>query len=234
MTSDRHNYLLDGFVHQYEKYGCNYPVYVYGFTPYSLPVGYTFTSLGNFYDYPASKWSNALIKVLDLVGDDYIMLMLEDYWLASTVFPSDLAEVVKFMSKNPDIIRFDLTQDRLKCGDVVDTGLDICGGSLLLSGKTQYTFSLQCGMWNTKLLRSVLVENESPWQVELEGTGRINASNYLVYGSSLTLVDYQIACINGKLQLHPTDPIYPEKRLRTEDLVELDAMYNVKQIPTYP
>ena len=79
LTNDKHLWLLDGFQYLWNKY-CGLPVTIYGFaTPNNLQPNFNFVSLGE--QLPAEKWSNGLLKMLDMIEDDYFILMLEDFWL---------------------------------------------------------------------------------------------------------------------------------------------------------
>jgi hypothetical protein len=223
-TSDTHNWLLKGFFHQWKKYAkCDFlDVEVAGFTkPEGLPDDVSFYSLGKFADYPVNKWSDAVIKYLNSVQDELIMILLEDYWLMRPINKQALFMAYGFMDNHPDVIRFDVAADRMFSKDCHYAGsyfgFDLC------TGKGQYSLSFQASIYRRKQLLEIMKPGESPWQAELNGTDRLNKSHYQVVGTFQWPINYLVAVNKGKLD-RTGAWMYPARTLAQSDWDELDKL----------
>lgn len=227
MTSDRRNWLLRGFAHQWKKYGCGVPLIVAGFTKpeFELPDWITFHSIGKFEDYPASRWSNALIKLL---GHDFsfshVGILLEDYFLTRTMDVEALVMASHYMQDHPDILRFDLTTDRLNSKNFKNLE-SARRFDLIESLGDQYDLSLQASYWNVESLLKVARPDESPWQLELDGTGRLkDYQGMRVVGTRQNPISYLIAVRNGHFSFDGSW-MYPPKQLTNSDIQELKDLH---------
>lgn len=195
MTSDKsQDAMLPGFAHLFNKYWYKYqPVTVCGFTKpnLTLPKNFAYVSLGNFSDYPAQRWSNALLQVLDRVAEEHFILMLDDYWLFRHVDIPGVGILYDYMRQFRYVLKTDLCLDRMGA----DWGRYIQGfntygvaGHLDLihsPAGSNYQMSLWGGMWNRDLMRQFIVPYETAQQIELNGTHRVNAAgnNVVVLGT---------------------------------------------------
>lgn len=224
-TSDKNNWLLKGFFHQWGKY-CPDPKYfdieVVGFEkPEGLPSSVKFVSLGDMRDYPVKKWSNGVIKYLRQLQDDLVTIFLEDYWLIRNMHVNSIKEAEELMMKYPDIIRFDLTTDRVFnkdskfCGHY--KGLDIC------RAKSDYAISFQASIYRRSLLLEILRLDETPWESEINGTGRVQQTTYDVLGSYQWPVNYMITVNKGRFDAIG-DWMFPARSLSQNDWQELDSL----------
>lgn len=182
MTSDKQSYLLKGFLHQWRKY-FNHQwedrILVCGFTS-PTDTDTDFFSIGPSDNYPANKWSDALITVLDKAADEVFLLMLEDYWLTRPVDVWAIKMIYDYCHQFQNVIKFDVTTDRLFANgggqylygfNTYDTlgYLDLIKSDFT----SPYHLSLWGGMWRRNLLRRFLVEGETAQQIELNGTHRL-------------------------------------------------------------
>lgn len=236
LTSDTHNWLLKGFFHQWEKYGKSPAVdylhdplalEVAGFTdPGFLPKGVPFFSIGKFTDYPVQKWSDGLIRYLNTITDDLVILLLEDYWLIRQANRGLIYTAAGYMIDHPEVIRFDLSSDRMFNKEARYVGsiglMDIC------EVKADYSISFQAAIWRRDLLLQVLKPGETPWEAELNGSRRLNQLPYRVVGSYQWPINYLIACNKGKLD-REGGWMFPSRTLKTEDWKELDVMGALKE-----
>lgn len=218
-TSDTHSWLLRGFFHQWQKYGNDWTIQVAGFThPGTLPEGVDFYSIGEFKDYPADKWSDAIIKYLENQEDELFLFMLEDYWLLRQVNQAVLDLVVAFMNNHPEVGRFDVAADRVfdrAARYVGSVGImDIC------EAKGNYSLSFQASIYRRKALLDALRPGESPWQSELKGTYRMNSLHWKVAGTYQWPINYMIVMNKGRLDLTGAW-MYPARCLNMMDLAEL-------------
>lgn len=219
-TNDKSLWLLNGFQYLFRKYWSpDSDLRIVGYTPPKagmLNGGATFVSIDRR-NYPASEWSTGILRSLDVFlqeGEEFLILMLEDYWLMEEVNSSDILALTEFIQEQPrDILRIDLTSDRCqhrkyrvntfryKDCEVIETSAD-----------SPYQMSFQAGIWNIRLLKEVLRPMENPWQSEINGTQRLCelGDRYRVFGTTHAPVRYK--------------PVYRSKRgtldiskLRSED-----------------
>lgn len=200
-ASDKYLWALRVTLHLYEKYW-NWPVTVFGFSlpTYPLPACAQFKSMGKFEEYPAWRWSDAVIGALQSTGDEIAVVMLEDYWLTRRVNLRVVRALGDYM-KIMDITRADLVTDRLYADNLKDLPpygeLDI----ITNDPPGQYAMSLQASIWNVDRLIKIMRPGETAWQTELEGTTRMTEAGYKVIGTRQCPVRYIIGVQNGKLAL---------------------------------
>jgi hypothetical protein len=226
-TSDNHSWLLRGFFHQWLKYvgpatrGL-FEVEVAGFSePNGLPKGVKFSKIGEMKDYPVNHWSDAVIEHLSKINDELVIILLEDYWLMRPVNFSAVQSAIELMELHKDVIRFDLTSDRMYCKDMQFAGtfdaLDIC------RAKGPYSLSFQASIWRREMLLEVMRPNETPWESELKGTYRVIDSNYDVLGSFQWPLNYMICVNKGKFD-REGQWMWPARTLKAADWKELDEL----------
>ena len=200
-TSDKYLWAIKGFIHQMQKYWLGIDTVVVGFTPpdFDLPNGFEFHSVGKFEDYPADKWSDAVIKFLTSVDDEIFILMLEDYWLTRKVDSKAVDFLGWYMQKYPDISGIDLTTDRLYGANLRDyESLDTLD-LVINDPPAPYHFSLQARMWRRSDILRYLNPGETPWQTEIDGSGRMVQDRAIVLGTRQIPLRYLIAVQNGKV-----------------------------------
>lgn len=149
----------------------------------------------NFKPYQAGEtwalqeWSNGLIRYLNSIDDQQVLIMLDDYWLVRSVDGRGIFEhLIPYLSAHQNVLRIDLTSDRLYASGPryphEDPDHDVAGYyDLVNRAQTQYQMSLMPGLWNKGALLSILREGWNPWDVEIEGTNVVNASDFIVLGT---------------------------------------------------
>lgn len=212
-SSDKTSWALRPFAHLFNLYWSrDQRVAVFGNTPpdFALPSNFTFKSVGPFK--PAQQWSNDLIEVLHSINDDVICMMMDDYWLNRQVNAQAVLWCYEYMLQNPNVIRFDMTTDRLYATGIQPHGaigyLDV----IKSDPQSPYNLSLQAGLWRRELLLEMLMPNETPWEVEEKGTHRLMYTNYEVLGTKQSPIHYTIAVQRGRLALdggyqYPVNPM---------------------------
>lgn len=200
-TNDKSLWLLNGFQYLFRKYWSNHArLRIVGYTtpkPGTLNGNTVFMSIDRR-NYPANDWSTGILRSLDVFlqqGEEFLVFMLEDYWLMESVNLTDVLGLWELMHEHPrDILRIDLTSDRCQHRkhrintfryrnmDVIETSAD-----------APYQMSFQAGIWNIELLKETLQPHESPWQSEVKGTKRlaIAGTKYRVLGTTSPPVRYQ-------------------------------------------
>jgi hypothetical protein len=172
-------------------------VIVGGFTPpkFKLPDNFTFYQIDKV-DYPADRWSNALIKMLSAFPDPFILLMLEDYWLRRKVDQKCVSVCRQYMEHRPRILRIDLTDDRQYSGGVYDIDTVDNYDIIETPPGTPYQFSTQAGIWNKSLLLELLQPNKTAWETEIHTAppGRMR-----VLGTRQKPISYANAMLKGEI-----------------------------------
>jgi hypothetical protein len=96
------------------------------------------------------------------------------------------------------------------------------------SGDSQYQISLQAGIWNIDNLLKILIPNETPWEVELNGTERLKSYPDLkVYGTRQWPMKYQIVVDKGEFK-RDGSWMFPPRQLSYTDFEELKGLGYVK------
>jgi hypothetical protein len=231
LTSDRHNWLLRGFMHQWHKY-CKLPITIAGFTEpnYLLDVNddykkYTsFKSIGKFEDYPVDRWSDSIIKLVHETDDEVIMILLEDYWLTRCPNFTALKVAESVVNTDKNILRFDITTDRLYSQRIVDVGAyeDV---DLFVADPDVYAVSFQASIWRKESLLQMLVPGETPWQAEMNGTIRYNEikPQKAIWGTRQWPMRYCIVVNKGVFDKTGTW-MYPPRTLSRPDWSELETL----------
>jgi hypothetical protein len=224
---------LSPFMHQWHKYanfrvGGNSPmafdVIVCGFGPvnYYNESFTEFYSMGDQADWPASRWSEKLTRILNEVADEQFILMLEDYWLLRSVDVCAVRMLFDYAAQFQNVLKIDLGTDRL----YINGGADFLYGAntydnvgyldLIKSPPgTPYQMSLWGGIWNREQLRKVLIPGETPQDIEIAGTSRVT-DDQLVLGTR------QAPLLHGNIyqSRNAGEPVYEDANwaIKAEDL----------------
>lgn len=229
-TSDSHSWLLGGFFHQWEKHALQGGQYagdalqleVAGFTqPAAMPAGVPFFSIGRMEDYPVQKWSDGVIHYLEQLQDELIVFLLEDYWLIRSINRTAVHAAYAFMMAQKSVARFDLTTDRMYAKGARYAGP--YGALDIVAAKGEYSLSFQASIYRRKMLLELLRPGETPWEAEINGTGRLNQRPYAVVGCYQWPINYIVAVNKGKLD-RTGSWMFPARTLVQEDWDELDQL----------
>ena len=200
-TNDKNLWLLNGFQYLFRKYWSeSIQVRVFGYAPPkngTLAKNFTFFSIDRR-NYPITEWSNGILRSLEKMeaaGEEFIILMLEDYWLNAPVNQDIIHELCMFMhEQSRDILRIDLTADRCQHRNFIAEKVDLFSCQLIRTrANSPYQMSFQAGIWNIRLMQEVLQQYEDPWTSEIQGSKRlaIAGERYQVWGTTSHPVRYQ-------------------------------------------
>lgn len=231
LTSDKQLHCPPAFCYLWNRY---YPlsnrVAVCGYSEPNLPNNFSFYSIGRFEDYPPHRWSDALLRVLDHVADEVFILMLDDYYLMRPVDAHALKMIYDYMHQFQNVIRFDLTTDRLFAdgGGKYNFGYntyDTLGYLDLIKSSfgSPYHLSLWGGMWRRDLLRQFLVPGETAQQIEINGTARLSqvGDDLLVLGTRQSPLKHANVIQRGEWN---QDALTGLPALKPSDLEELKEL----------
>jgi len=227
LTSDRYIDALRPFAYLLNKHWKPNPrVIVGGFTPpdFHLPTNFTFHSIGPFDQYPVGKWSNAAGRFFVEQPHEVFVLMLEDYWLTRDVDVEAVEVGYDYMRQFEYVARFDLTGDRQFAGGAKDYGQAGKVELVWSDPESQYHMSLMAGLWRRQHLLRVMRDNETPWEMELEGTPRLAAlrKELIVLGTKGWPVRHTLAFRGGEPGKLLLDELSAQdlKGLRTKGLLK--------------
>ena len=171
LTSERYHWALRPFAYLFNLYWSELqPVVVVTdrLPAFQLPGNFQAESVSQGQPLPKERWSDGLMEALDHLPASHFVLLLEDYWLTRTVDHAGVQSLAYYAELHPNVLRVDLTDDRQYNGHAQD--IEAWGHYDLVEtpGTSEYQMSLQAGIWNRLLLRSVLRPGLSPWEVELQ------------------------------------------------------------------
>lgn len=119
-----------------------------------------------------------------------------------------------------DIVRFDLTTDRLYAKDAIEAGaigrLDL----IETANGSDYQISTQPSIFDRDKLLKLIVPGESPWEFELNATRRAQGYPWRVVGTRQAPVRVKIAVNKGTFDLDTPWQV-PPAILSLADRVEL-------------
>lgn len=167
-SCDKNEDLWDMFFHYLHKNweDCNIPIYL---NTESKSYQNSYFDVRTFQLFPEGyhdQWSYRLKKHLELIEEDYVILILDDFFLQDKVDTGELEWCLDTMKKNDKIAFF--------CYDPSPGPNEECKyrNYEKKAKKAPFRMNLQAGMWNKKNLLRVLRNHEGPWQFETWGSMR--------------------------------------------------------------
>lgn len=136
---------------------------------YSFP-GLNIRTLGLYPD-RVPPWGERMIETLKRIDSEYILLMLDDFWLDAPVDDAFFRRCLKLMVENPDVAV--LSFQPVSGPNVRD------GRFERFERRPQrgaYRFNCQAAVWRRERLMKFIWPKESPWDWEILGS--IRSSRY--------------------------------------------------------
>jgi hypothetical protein len=111
-------------------------------------------------------WAGDTLRALGEITTPYVIYTHEDFWIKRTVQTQVIKEYAALMDKDrADYIRlYPCPEPDYECQ--YDKRLGV------LADQAAYRTSLQVGLWRKSVFQELIVENENPWQFEINGTVR--------------------------------------------------------------
>ena len=137
---------------------------------------------------PDISWSDNLIKAIDDLKNEYVLLLLEDLFLVNKVSTNYFDEISKWINLNsPNYLRLTISHKPKVFDSLVGQ----------IPQKTPYKTSLMPCIWKKSILKEILRSGESPWDFEIKGS--LRASEYdNFYSLQKNLINYENAIVKGK------------------------------------
>ena len=124
----------------------------------------------NIKTFPTDKkefWSERLLRYLDLIDTDFVMLACEDSFLRKKNDPDRIQKFISYMENNPDISNINL--QGIDEDDLLSREQDNRFPELdKRPHGADYCFNTG-GLWRVSHLKNYLIPKESPWDFETTG-----------------------------------------------------------------
>lgn len=216
MSCDKNKWMLDVFFEFFVKYwdNCEYPIYL------SVDsIDYKYEDLDIYVvngGMEGTKWCSRLKKTLSVIEEDYILLLLDDFMIEEKV---DL----KLLTKYLDRVKYN------KCSNIVLTTVYPEANYTDSKYKEwyhryrygRYKTSLQCGIWDKKVMQNLLVNNENAWEFEIFGNIRSFLERDMFY--SLSDISYKPIVYNeGFFAVQGMINLKEKERLENKTGIKID------------
>ena len=136
------------------------------------------------------SWSNNLIKGLESLKKDYVMLFVDDLIINKIISVNYFNKISNWVNSNkPNYLRLHISFKPNYYDDFIG----------ILPKKSPYKASLMPSIWNKNFLKKILKSRESAWDFEIKGSKR--AFNYNGFFSLYdNFIHYNNSIIKGKWQ----------------------------------
>jgi hypothetical protein len=146
---------------------CPYPIVLSTESKYFQVDGLNIQCFQLFSQSQKVSWSELTKSVLDKIESEYIILLLDDFFLESKVIQSKIDECINWMDENKNIATFSfMPAPQPNIPSVKYKGYELRGP------KAGYRLNCQAAIWRRELLMKYLRLHESAWQFEIWGSIR--------------------------------------------------------------
>jgi len=199
LTSNKYVGLLPAFAYLFNKHWspkCPVQVVHYEQRPPALPVNFSLFDNGK-----DPGFSAGLIRFLKAIPDEHVILFLEDYFL-TRVDVNRVAALIRLIESHPEMVKIDLTNDRLKAAYQPVTYATPWGNQDMVCSVIDAPFlmSTQAAIWRKDFLLRFVKATEDPWQFEKRGSARVTKAyqsgdfDGVILGCQVPPVEYVNAC----------------------------------------
>lgn len=194
-SCDTYSDLWVPFFTLFKKYwpDCGYPIVLntehkdFKFDGLNIDV----INLPNGHRAKSTKYGERLKNVLRKIHSEYVLILLDDFFIRSKVRSDIIEECKKWMNQDPDIalISFESVSDTLN--NKAENHPDF----VLRPKYGEYKINLQAGLWRKEHLLKHIRDYESPWDFELLGNLRTFSSSlkyYALDSESNRVINYRV------------------------------------------
>lgn len=121
-----------------------------------------------------STWTENLMALLKGIDEEYVLLMLEDFWLKEMVDEAQLYQCEEIIKNDPTIGFICLVHQLDPSPD--NPSSEIYPNLIEYGQRTAYRVTTQAGLWRRDYLLSLLRKHESAWWFEMFGSKRSRRS----------------------------------------------------------
>jgi hypothetical protein len=132
-----------------------------------------------------APWSKCLIDYLQQVRHEYVLVMLEDFFLRSRVPTEDVAACLGFLEENSGLMVRLIARPKptLRMAEESLIGISELG--------SPYRICMQAAIWRRDFLLELLDPREEIWEFELKGSQRSNDYPNGVYAVWKSVLPYE-------------------------------------------
>ncbi len=185
---DKYSVCWAPFCHGLNKYWPEHPPVYFITNHLEAPCGNSL-KLGE-----DQGWAKNLLKALELIPTEYVLYAQEDYWIQSAVVNQNIVDYQSYLaSGTADYIRLYPAPGP----DVILKTDERLG---IIAQDSHYRASLQMALWRKETLKSLVLAEETPWQIEVNGSKRsqVNADRFWCVTKRRHGIDYVFtAIVNG-------------------------------------
>lgn len=157
LSCDKYSEYWSNFFKLKKKYwkDCPYPTYLVTETKK--------TRSAKTINVDSPIWTKRFREALKQIPEDYVIVLLEDYFIRQPVDQTRINSVVDFIEHQPNVTVFNFEQNYRGAEDIF---YDIPGWKKQKNHQV-YLNSTQPSLWNKALLLRSLKEDQDPWSWEL-------------------------------------------------------------------
>ena len=112
-------------------------------------------------------WSDRIKFALDHIEDESFLLLLEDYFLYSSINFTELKRLKSILNNYPNIGSIKIVNHHNS--NLIDSSFK---DLKIIKKFSSYRISLQPTLWKKDFLKELLIKGENPWHFEILGTFR--------------------------------------------------------------
>lgn len=176
-TCDRYSWLIPTFLHFYKKMWPDNP-YQTDFVTETKEIGQASTFFTG-----KIPWPDGAINYFESCDEDTFLLLLEDYIIKEPIDTNRVREAESLCSDDIGCVRLN-PHDKLS-RFLLNAGIE---GFKEYPLDKPYSISLQPAIWQKKFLFEFLKKGEDVWQVENEGSIRIQKSKMRVIWADTPII----------------------------------------------
>ena len=166
------------------------------------------------------SWSYRLKSVLKKIDSEYILFLLDDFFLEKKVDQKEIDKIIKYMDEDSNIAVFSFNY--VEKNDYEDVESKKYPGFKLRNKKGPYRFNCQAAIWRRDVLIKALRNHESAWDWELIGNRRSRRMKYDFYTlcESTDMIfkyDYhKIGVVRGRWSLPNTEDFLKKEGIKID------------------
>ncbi|MBQ8291233.1 MAG: hypothetical protein IJX88_01810 [Clostridia bacterium] len=112
-----------------------------------------------------SQWSKRVRQYLEVIPTEYVLVMLDDFFVEQEVDNDRIISILEQMKINKNIASTLLIPTKKKKGKIIN-------GLLERKRNQRYLMTWQIGIWKKEDLLFLMRDNENPWESEIFGSLR--------------------------------------------------------------
>lgn len=207
LTCDKNMDIMPYFFYFFEKFWSSYKrtIFINTEAIRSIDTNYECMYPQKTYKWD-DPWSGRLYDCLKQVSTDYVLLIMDDFFLTDYVDVHEVNRCLNIMEEQRDISCFNFafsnsSYERKEFDRYV-----------LVNRNAPFRMNLQTALWRKESLEKYIRKHENPWQFEIWGSKRIRRYKDRIYH-----LDKDVK----KVFTYPVGGVLADGKWRTEESVQL-------------